>query len=96
MRTPLPGQPGCLSSQTSSEACQRKSKKLPKKLSRRLKVSVEPVSTLNTTPTDLLYSPALPVTDPTGVRFSVTGNILGVPKPRDTWNKYFCDLLPVS
>jgi hypothetical protein len=39
---------------------------------------------------------ALPVTDPTGVRFSVTGNILGVPKPRDIWNKYFGDALPVS
>ncbi|KAH9973401.1 hypothetical protein BJV77DRAFT_1056481, partial [Russula vinacea] len=34
------------------------------------------------------------ITDPTGVRFSVTGNILGVPKPRDIWNKYFGDALP--
>ena len=96
MRTPRPGQPGCLSSLTSSEACQRKSKKLPKKLLRRSKVFVEAVSTVNITPTDFLYSPALPVTDPTGVRFSVTGNILGVPKPRDIWNKYFGNALPVS
>jgi Zn-dependent M16 (insulinase) family peptidase len=34
------------------------------------------------------------ITDPTGVRFSVTGNILGVPKPRDIWNKYFGAVLP--
>ncbi|KAF8507185.1 Metalloenzyme, LuxS/M16 peptidase-like protein [Russula emetica] len=34
------------------------------------------------------------ITDPTGVRFSVTGNILGVPKPRSTWNKYFGAVLP--
>ena len=57
MRTPRPGQPACLSSLTSSEACQRKSKKLPKKLSSRSKVFVEAVSTLNITQTDFLYSP---------------------------------------
>jgi len=34
------------------------------------------------------------ITDPTGVRFSVTGNILGVPKPRSIWNKYFGAVLP--
>jgi hypothetical protein len=96
MRTPRLGQAGCLSSLTLSEACQRKSRKLPKKLSRRSKISVEAVSTLNTSPADSLYSSALPVTDPTGVRFSVTGNILGVPKPRDIWNKYFGAVLPVS
>jgi len=38
----------------------------------------------------------LPVTDPTGVRFSVTGNVLSVFKPRSTWNKYFGASLPVS
>ena len=36
------------------------------------------------------------VTDPTGVRFSATGNILGVAKPRSIWNKYFGDVLPVG
>jgi len=45
---------------------------------------------------DSLYSSALPVTDPTGARFSVTGNILGVPNPRSVWNKHFGDVLPVS
>jgi hypothetical protein len=45
---------------------------------------------------DSLQSSALPVTDPTGVRFSVTGNILGVPEPRSIWNKYFGAVLPVS
>lgn len=34
------------------------------------------------------------ITDPTGVRFSVTGNILGVPEPRSIWNKYFGAVLP--
>lgn len=34
------------------------------------------------------------ITDPTGVRFSVTGNILGVSEPRSIWNKYFCAVLP--
>ena len=38
----------------------------------------------------------IPVTDPTGVRFSVTGNILSIPTPRNTWNKYFGAALPVS
>jgi hypothetical protein len=42
------------------------------------------------------YSPALSVTDPTGVRFSVTGNVLDIHKPRSTWNKYFGAALPVS
>jgi len=96
MRPPRHGLAGCLSSLTSSEASQRKSKKLPKKLSRRSKVSVGIVSNLSTTPADSLCSSALPVTDPTGVRFSVTGNILGVPKPRNIWNKYFGAVLPVS
>ena len=45
---------------------------------------------------DSLYSSALQVTDPTGVRFSVSGNILGVPQPRSVWNKHFGDVLPVS
>lgn len=44
---------------------------------------------------DSLYSSALSVTDPTGVRFSVTGNILGVPNPRSIWNKYFGAVIPV-
>jgi hypothetical protein len=39
---------------------------------------------------------SLLVTDPTGVRFSVTGNVLDVHKPRATWNKYFGAALPVS
>ncbi|KAI9460971.1 Metalloenzyme, LuxS/M16 peptidase-like protein [Lactarius psammicola] len=34
------------------------------------------------------------ITDPTGIRFSVTGNILGIPKPRSVWNKYFGAVLP--
>ncbi|KAH9982380.1 Metalloenzyme, LuxS/M16 peptidase-like protein [Lactifluus volemus] len=34
------------------------------------------------------------ITDPTGVRFSVTGNVLSVPKPRSVWKKYFGDALP--
>jgi hypothetical protein len=95
-RAPRLGLAGCLSSLTSSEASQRKSKKLPKKLSKRSKVSVGTVSTLSTTLADSLCSSALPVTDPTGVRFSVTGNVLGVPKPRNIWNKYFGSALPVS
>jgi len=36
------------------------------------------------------------ITDPTGVRFSVTGNILGVTNPRSTWNKYFGAALPAA
>jgi hypothetical protein len=45
---------------------------------------------------DSFYSSAFPVTDPTGVRFSVTGNVLGVPNPRSIWNKHFSTVLPVS
>jgi Zn-dependent M16 (insulinase) family peptidase len=29
------------------------------------------------------------ITDPSGVRFSVTGNVLALEKPRSTWQKYF-------
>ncbi|KAH7931086.1 hypothetical protein BV22DRAFT_1027850 [Leucogyrophana mollusca] len=36
------------------------------------------------------------VTDPSGVRISVTGNILGIPKPRSIWAKHFEKLLPES
>ncbi|KIO08194.1 hypothetical protein M404DRAFT_134459 [Pisolithus tinctorius Marx 270] len=32
------------------------------------------------------------LTDPSGVRFSVTGNVLGVTKPRSVWGKYFGSL----
>ncbi|KAF8735471.1 hypothetical protein AX14_001971 [Amanita brunnescens Koide BX004] len=32
--------------------------------------------------------------DPSGVRFSVTGNVLSLEKPRSTWGKYFKDILP--
>ncbi|KAF8271486.1 Metalloenzyme, LuxS/M16 peptidase-like protein [Lactarius quietus] len=34
------------------------------------------------------------ITDPTGIRFSVTGNVLSIPKPRSVWNKYFGATLP--
>lgn len=33
-------------------------------------------------------------TDPSGVRFSVTGNVLKLDKPRSTWAKYFESSLP--
>ncbi|KAK7064154.1 Metalloenzyme, LuxS/M16 peptidase-like protein [Favolaschia claudopus] len=33
-------------------------------------------------------------TDPSGVRFSVTGNILSLRNPRSTWEKYFKSSLP--
>ncbi|KAG1833897.1 Metalloenzyme, LuxS/M16 peptidase-like protein [Suillus variegatus] len=36
------------------------------------------------------------LTDPTGVRISVTGNVLDIPKPRSVWTKHFGDLLPES
>ncbi|KAG1858584.1 cell morphogenesis N-terminal-domain-containing protein [Suillus tomentosus] len=36
------------------------------------------------------------LTDPTGVRISVTGNVLDIPKPRSVWSKHFGDLLPES
>ncbi|KAH7911953.1 Metalloenzyme, LuxS/M16 peptidase-like protein [Hygrophoropsis aurantiaca] len=36
------------------------------------------------------------VTDPSGVRMSVTGNIVSIPKPRSVWDKYFGKLLPES
>ncbi|KAG2059855.1 hypothetical protein BDR06DRAFT_1062633 [Suillus hirtellus] len=32
--------------------------------------------------------------DPTGVRMSVMGNALDIPKPRSVWSKHFGDLLP--
>lgn len=35
------------------------------------------------------------VTDPSGVRFSVTGNVLKIGKPRSTWGKYFDSVLTV-
>ncbi|EJD03900.1 uncharacterized protein FOMMEDRAFT_19228 [Fomitiporia mediterranea MF3/22] len=34
------------------------------------------------------------LTDPSGMRFSVTGNILDVPNPRSVWSKYFGNLIP--
>lgn len=34
------------------------------------------------------------ISDPSGIRFSVTGNILSIPKPRSVWNKYFGAVLP--
>jgi hypothetical protein len=37
----------------------------------------------------------LTVLDPTGIRFSVTGNVLGIEHPRAAWGKYF-EHLPVS
>ena len=36
------------------------------------------------------------VTEPSGVRFSVTGNVLAVKEPRTAWGKYFTQVLPVS
>ena len=48
MRTPRVGLAGCLSRLTSSEASRRKSMRLPKRLSKRSKVSVDTVSTLST------------------------------------------------
>ena len=36
------------------------------------------------------------VTDPTGVRISVAGNILALKQPRGIWAKYFEKDLPVS
>jgi hypothetical protein len=35
------------------------------------------------------------VTEPSGVRFSVRGNVLALKEPRSTLGKYFCDPLPV-
>jgi len=35
------------------------------------------------------------VVDPSGVRFSVTGNVLKIEKPRSTWGKYFDSVLTV-
>lgn len=97
MRTPRLGLAECSSSLISSEVFQRKSKKLPKKLLKCSKASVKTVRALHATPADdSLYSRTSPVTDPSGVRFSVTGNILGVSKPRSTWSKYFGSALPVS
>lgn len=34
------------------------------------------------------------VTEPSGIRFSVTGNVLKLEKPRSVWGKYF-QTLPV-
>ncbi|THH10161.1 hypothetical protein EW145_g1526 [Phellinidium pouzarii] len=34
------------------------------------------------------------LTNPSGMRFSVTGNILDLPKPRSVWNKYFGKMIP--
>ncbi|KAF8168013.1 Metalloenzyme, LuxS/M16 peptidase-like protein [Crassisporium funariophilum] len=34
------------------------------------------------------------ITDPSGVRFSVTGNVLQLKNPRSTWGKYFESALP--
>lgn len=36
------------------------------------------------------------LTDPSGIRFSVTGDILSVPTPRSVWAKHFGSFLPVS
>ncbi|KAJ3568798.1 hypothetical protein NP233_g5473 [Leucocoprinus birnbaumii] len=36
------------------------------------------------------------LTDPTGVRFSVTGNVMQLKTPRSVWAKYFHDVLPAS
>lgn len=38
---------------------------------------------------------AIAVTTPSGVRFSVTGNVLRVAGPRSTWARYFQDTLKV-
>lgn len=35
------------------------------------------------------------VTDPSGVRFSVTGDVLQLKAPRSTWDKYFHDVIAV-
>ena len=37
----------------------------------------------------------LVVTDPSGIRFSVTGNVLDAQNPRSVWTKYFSQLIPV-
>ncbi|ETW86965.1 Metallo peptidase M16 [Heterobasidion irregulare TC 32-1] len=36
------------------------------------------------------------LTDPTGIRMSVAGNVKDIPNPRAPWAKYFADVLPVS
>jgi len=36
------------------------------------------------------------VTEPSGIRFSVTGNVLGIKQPRSIWAKYFASSIPVS
>jgi len=36
------------------------------------------------------------VTEPSGVRFSVSGNVLSLKNPRSTWEKYFKETLQVS
>ena len=35
------------------------------------------------------------VMDPTGVRFSVIGDVLRIETPRSPWAKHFHDVLPV-
>ena len=47
----------------------------------------------------LTYSSAditVVVTDPSGVRISVNGDILSLKEPRSTWARHFGDILPVS
>ncbi|KAH8114464.1 Metalloenzyme, LuxS/M16 peptidase-like protein [Phellopilus nigrolimitatus] len=34
------------------------------------------------------------LTNPSGIRFSVAGNVLDLPKPRSIWGKYFRNLIP--
>jgi len=34
------------------------------------------------------------LTDPSGIRMSVTGNILGIKEPRSIWNKHFGNIIP--
>lgn len=36
------------------------------------------------------------MTDPSGIRFAVTGNILGIKGPRSVWNKHFGQTIPVG
>jgi Zn-dependent M16 (insulinase) family peptidase len=36
------------------------------------------------------------VTDPSGIRMAVTGNVLGIKNPRSLWNKHFGKTISVS
>jgi hypothetical protein len=36
------------------------------------------------------------VTNPAGIRFAVSGNVLSLKEPRSTWGKYFASSLPVG